>query len=97
MKSPRGDGPPDQAAEPTSGPVSGSGVSGLTLLVEETRITRLQPGDIVVVKVSRLISDAEHDYFLDHVKPLFPDNQVLVLDGGADLAITRPEGAAGDD
>jgi len=52
----------------------------------DVRRLRLQPGDKVVVRTDGL-SDALRQTVIDTVKPLFPDNVVLVLDKSMDLTV----------
>lgn len=60
--------------------------------VAEVERLALRPGDIVVVKIPWRISDEEATYVKAQTDEVFPDGQkVVVLDGGADIAVLRAE------
>lgn len=61
-------------------------------LLESATVLRLQPGDVVTIKVARLLSDQERDATLTRIAQTFPDNAALLLEEDADITITRHEG-----
>lgn len=56
----------------------------------------LQPGDVVVVKLARALTQAAGDKLAELVQPYFPDHQVLVLSDGIDLEVVRRVTSPGD-
>jgi hypothetical protein len=61
-------------------------------LLEEARIVRLQPGDVVTVTLHYDTDEKERAIVLSQLKELFPDNRVAVFEG-AELAVVRAEEA----
>lgn len=57
----------------------------------EARILRLEPGDTLVLRYGKLLTDMEADEILSRIKADFPDHRVVVLDGGATLDVLRRE------
>jgi uncharacterized protein (DUF58 family) len=60
---------------------------------ESIRILRLQPGDVVVVRLADHIDKLTAEKIRDDLKPKFPDHEVLVLGPNADLEIVRDGGS----
>jgi hypothetical protein len=58
---------------------------------ESANVLRLQPGDIVVLRVHRELSDRDHAAFMEHAKVLFPDHKVVVLTGDDELQVFRKD------
>jgi hypothetical protein len=58
---------------------------------ESAKILRLQPGDIVVLRVRQELSEHDHVAFMEHAKLLFPDHQVAVLTGDDELQVFRKD------
>ena len=56
---------------------------------ESVQLLRLQPGDIVVLRVPRDLSEQDFAGFSDRVKATFPDHQLVLLDDTADLQVFR--------
>lgn len=56
--------------------------------VEAVKLVRVEPGDVVFVKVGRIVSKDEIVSLRDMIKPLFPDNEVVV-GCDADIEIVR--------
>lgn len=50
----------------------------------------LQPGDVLVFRHEKQISDALEALIKEQCAKLFPDHPVIVLDGGLELAVLRP-------
>ena len=67
--------------------------------VEELRKVRLEPGDVVVLRVSDDIDAATAHACLDVLRQVFPDNRSVILQPGQDLEVvtsTNNSGAADD-
>lgn len=58
---------------------------------ESARVLRLQPGDIVVLRVRNELSEQQHADFMEHAKVLFPDHKVVVLTGDDELQVFRKD------
>lgn len=59
------------------------------LLVDVAR-ARLEPGDVVVVRVSRHLSAAAAGAITSDLKDAFPDHQVVVLPPDINLEVIAP-------
>lgn len=57
--------------------------------IDEVQRLRVVPGDVLVLKIQERISHAVRDRLFLEMKRIFPENQVLVLDGGADLVVVE--------
>jgi hypothetical protein len=55
-------------------------------------VLRIQPGDVLVLTSAQPLTDMAAADIGQRMKELFPDNDVLLLDGGLSLHITRKEG-----
>ncbi|NUS26055.1 MAG: hypothetical protein HOV92_17785 [Streptomyces sp.] len=64
-----------------------------TELLDTAEVERLalRPGDALVLKCPHLISDAEFTEISARFKEVFPDTRVLIIEGGADIAVLRAE------
>ena len=62
-------------------------------LLDVTEVERLalKPGDILVLKCPRNVTDAEFNEISAQFRAQLPDTQVLVLEGGMDIAVLRAE------
>jgi hypothetical protein len=65
---------------------------GLTVSeeLEEVRVLRLQPGDVVVCTLRRNASHAEFEEIHARLKERFPDNAVTIVSQDAELSVVRP-------
>jgi hypothetical protein len=62
------------------------------ITLDDVRRLQLQPGDVVITD-HRLSMDARRR-IVHELAGVWPDNRVLVLDGGVELEIVTPERAA---
>jgi hypothetical protein len=58
---------------------------------ESAKVLRLQPGDIVVLRVHEELSPRDHAAFMENAKLLFPDHQLMVLTGDDELQVFRKD------
>jgi hypothetical protein len=58
---------------------------------ESVKVASLRPGDVVLFRCRRLLSAIERERATDVLNSIFPDNEVLILDDGQDVAVLRPE------
>lgn len=71
----------------------------LPIEVEEVRVLRLQPGDVLVAKVSDRITPETVEAVKWNLESAFPGYRVIVV-SGIDLEVARPEhidGSGGSD
>ena len=66
--------------------------NGLEIEAEVQRI-ELRPGDVVVARCEERIRPEFAVYLRKRLRAAFPDNQVIVIDGGLELQVLG-EGAA---
>lgn len=52
-------------------------------------ILRIQPGDTIVLKTERSVSDIAYQHITASMKEMFPENKTLILEEGLDLSIVR--------
>jgi hypothetical protein len=67
------------------------GVEEMTELefVEHLGVLKVEPGDVVVVKVGRLISDAAFFAISGYVEKTFPSHKCLLLEAGMEVGVMR--------
>lgn len=58
----------------------------------EARILRLEPGDIIALRVSYQMSDREYDELSRRCKNVFPDHRIVVFERMDSIDILRPGG-----
>jgi hypothetical protein len=92
--------PPARPVQPAGGPFRQMPVGGTayvaeagqlpddSVLLEEARIVRLQPGDVVALNVNYRLNADECDRMLAQLKEMFPDNKVAVVELG-ELVVVR--------
>lgn len=61
--------------------------------VEEVRVVRLQPGDVIVLATSKRLSMADADDLRDRARAFFDGHRVVVLEDGVTLEVLRKDGA----
>lgn len=64
--------------------------------IKEVDLLRVLSGDIIVVKHPSLITLAEFERINESSKRLFPDNKVVILEGGLELSAVRVLGDYSD-
>lgn len=57
----------------------------------EVAVLRVRPGDIIVLRFPRVLSDEEHEHILKQAQATWPDNQVVVLENGVELLLVRKD------
>lgn len=61
--------------------------------VEEVRVVRLQPGDVIVLVTSKRLSLDAAEHMREHAQAFFDGHQVVVLEDGLTLEVLREDGA----
>lgn len=59
--------------------------------LEHLGTLHVEPGDVVVIKVSQTISNVVHDKILKIGQRLFPNNKVVVLESDVDIGVMRQQ------
>lgn len=60
--------------------------------IETIRVTRLEPGDVLVLKCQHVLSRSVRQRLRDQILELMPDGvKAMVLDGGMDLEVMRKD------
>lgn len=60
--------------------------------VTEAKVVRVQPGDVVFLKVARKVTASMVEAIKEQAQPLWPDNKVVV-GMGVDIEVIRAESA----
>jgi hypothetical protein len=60
----------------------------MTIEIEDVKRLHLNPGDVLVVKLSQ---SADLGYVRDILKRIFPDNEVLLADQDVELTVVEKE------
>jgi len=59
--------------------------------IEEVRVARVQPGDVIVLMTSKQIGQEQAEVMYDQLKALFEGHRVAILEDGMFLEVLRPE------
>ena len=59
--------------------------------LQEVRLVRLQPGDVVVIRYKQFLSEAAAAFLRDAMRGVFSKNKVVILEEGAEIDILSPE------
>jgi len=60
------------------------------LPLDWAHVVTVKPGDVIVLTFPQPLTDQQVERVRDDVKPMWPHNQIAVLDNGAHLTIARP-------
>lgn len=63
--------------------------------LEEVRVVRLEPGDVIVLRVPNRLTDEEYGEIRDQAATFFGDHKVAVLEGGMALDVLREGDGSG--
>jgi hypothetical protein len=77
---------------PPTEPATPATRSSIAPLLEEARILRLEPGDVIVLRTPLRLSFEQIAELEEQVTDRFPSHKAIVLAGGMELTIARPEG-----
>lgn len=58
---------------------------------ESVAVARLRPGDVVLFRSSERLHAEGRARVVEILEAVFPDNESIVLEGGQDIAVLRPE------
>ena len=58
---------------------------------ESAHAIELRKGDVLLFRCTRRLSDAQREQAVEALNDIFPDHESLILDGGQDIAVLRPE------
>ena len=65
--------------------------------LQPASVVRLKPGDVVVVETPLMLSVAEIEKGKENIQHYFPDNEIMIIGGGAALKVVSSEGAGGEE
>lgn len=57
--------------------------------IESINKVSVEPGDVVVLRVAHKVTGEHLDELSTVLRPMFPDNRILVLDEGDELEVYR--------
>jgi hypothetical protein len=69
-------------------------VDGLEFRALDLTVLDIKPGDKILIRSALHITDAEIAAIEKTLKGSLPGHQVIVIDGGLELSVLRPEGKA---
>jgi hypothetical protein len=69
-------------------------IEACKLRLDEATVLRLEPGDIIVYKAQRAMTQHMLEHARETLAATFPGYRVLVLDEGSDLSVARSGGEA---
>ncbi len=58
---------------------------------ESATVVRVRPGDVLLFRCPGHLNQAQREGCIEVLDRVFPDHESLILDGGQDLAVLRPE------
>jgi hypothetical protein len=58
---------------------------------ESARVVTLRPGDVVLFRCPQVLSRTDHLRATAVLNEVFPGHECMVLEGGQDVAVLRPE------
>ena len=61
------------------------------LKIEDLQRVRLAPGDVLVVRYEGCIPSRMEMYLQGYLRGLFPNNEILVLDGNVELSVIEAQ------
>lgn len=58
---------------------------------DSVKVASLRPGDVVLFRCQNRLSAAARAQIVDLLNEVFPDHESVILEGGQDVAVLRPE------
>lgn len=58
---------------------------------DDAAVVSLKPGDVVLYRVPGAINNAIRAHLVEMLEAVFPNNEIIILENGADVAVLRPE------
>lgn len=58
---------------------------------ESVNVVSLRPGDVVLFRCQNRLGPNQREAAVDMLNDVFPDHESVILDGGQDIAVLRPE------
>lgn len=62
----------------------------MTIKLDDVKRLRLETGDVLAIRLQRHTTSAKWHTIRDRLQDWFPDNNVIILEPGADLVVIRP-------
>lgn len=75
IKTPAPQGPPKAEAE----------------WLRDMQVMKLEPGDVIVLGCSCILSDEHHKVIKGNIQNMFPDNRCLILEEGMDIGVVSKQ------
>jgi hypothetical protein len=66
-------------------------LSDTALHLEEATVLRLEPGDVIVYKAQRALTQDTQAWIQETLASTFPGHKVVILDDRGDLTVVRPD------
>jgi hypothetical protein len=67
----------------------------IEIVLEHLQVLRIEPGDVLVMKIPGCLSVAQHERLHAAFEEVFPGYKAIVIEDGADLGVVRQEHADG--
>jgi hypothetical protein len=58
---------------------------------DSVKVANLRPGDVVLLRCDAKLNDKQRAVVIDMLNEVFPNHESVILDGGQDIAVLRPE------
>ena len=58
---------------------------------DSAAVMRLRAGDVVLFRTPNRLSDHQREQAAEMLNEVFPHHESIILDGGQDIAVLRPE------
>ena len=58
---------------------------------DSAKVVRLRAGDVLLFRCPKRLSDSQRACAEKMLNEIFPNHESLILDGGQDIAVLRPE------
>ena len=58
---------------------------------ESAKIVNLRPGDVLLFRCAQHLTAAQRERATAVLNGVFPDHETMILDGGQEIAVLRPE------
>lgn len=57
---------------------------------ERIQVVDLRPGDLIIVSTDMFLNKEQRVHLQEHLKKKFPENEVVIVEGGMNLTVARP-------
>jgi len=60
-------------------------------VLESSEVVSLRPGDVVIFRAPGNLTSDSRAHLIAMLEEVFPDHESIILEGGQELAVVRPE------